>query len=87
MKWPALLTLLVTVAILAMPASAQEVLYTPSATSPGKGIFALRQNVSYESLDGIRADGPFDLNQVTYETAIAYGITADLTLMAHLPLV
>ncbi|MEM9348403.1 MAG: hypothetical protein AAGB26_17580 [Planctomycetota bacterium] len=69
-----------------MTAFAQEVLYTPSATSPGKGIFALRQNVSFESFDGVRADGAFSLDQFTYETAIAYGITADLTLMSHLPL-
>ncbi|MBX2851108.1 MAG: hypothetical protein KTR15_05110 [Phycisphaeraceae bacterium] len=70
-----------------MRTSAQEVLYTPSATSPGTGIFALRQNVSFESFDGMRADGPFELDQLTYETAIAYGVTADLTLMGHLPLV
>ncbi|MEO0476191.1 MAG: hypothetical protein AAF085_09545, partial [Planctomycetota bacterium] len=87
MKWAIPPTLLLAILIPTVTASAQEVLYTPSATSPGKGIFALRQNISYESFDGVRADGPFELNQVSYETAIAYGITADLTIMGHLPLV
>ena len=87
MKWAITPTLLLAILMPTMTTSAQEVLYTPSATSPGKGIFALRQNISYESLDGVRADGSFELNQVSYETAIAYGITADLTIMSHLPLV
>lgn len=64
---------------------AQEVLYTPSATSPGKGITSIRTVAAYESYDGQRADGPFKLDQYTVETILAHGITADLTLMMHLP--
>ena len=80
----------VALAAAAVPVSnarAQEVLFTPSATSPGKGILATRHNISYESYDGVRTDGAFSLDQYTIETAFAYGITADLTFMAHLPLV
>ncbi|MEM6507138.1 MAG: hypothetical protein AAF711_16995 [Planctomycetota bacterium] len=86
MKWAVALTLFTAALLPVLTASGQEVLYTPSATSPGKGIFAVRQNLSFESYDGVRADGAFSLDQFTYETAIAYGITADLTLMSHLPL-
>ncbi|MEM6257138.1 MAG: hypothetical protein AAGI37_02340 [Planctomycetota bacterium] len=86
MKWAVPLTLFTAALLPVLTASGQEVLYTPSATSPGKGIFAVRQNLSFESYDGVRADGAFSLDQFTYETAIAYGITADLTLMSHLPL-
>lgn len=64
---------------------AQEVLYSPSATSPGKGIFATRHNFTYESYDGVRPSGAFSLDQYTVETALAYGITSDLSFMAHLP--
>lgn len=67
-------------------AGAQEVLYTPSATSPGKGIWATRHNFSFESFDGNNAGAPYSLDQTTVETAFAYGITADLTVMGHLPL-
>lgn len=70
---------------LAPVAFAQEVLYTPSATSPGEGIFALRQNFSVESFGSGPVGTAFDLDQYTYETAIAYGFTNDFTLMMHFP--
>lgn len=65
---------------------AQEVLYTPSATSPGKGVPVTRHIFSYESYDGVRGNGPYTLNQYTMDTAFVYGISADLTFMMHVPL-
>jgi len=81
--YPAMLVL---AALSGSSATAQEVLYTPSATSPGKGIFATRHNVSFETLDGVRPDGAFGVDQYTIDNAIAYGIDADLTFMMHFPL-
>lgn len=71
---------------LAYSAGAQEVLYTPSATSPGEGILATRHNFSFETYEGVRPNGAFTLDQYTVENALAYGITSDLTFMAHFPL-
>lgn len=79
------LTTALCLAVFAPSLLAQEVLYTPSATSPGEGVAATRHYFSYESYDGNRANGPFSLDQYTIETAFAYGITSDLTFMMHLP--
>lgn len=70
---------------IAPAALAQEVLYTPSATSPSEGVFATRHNFSVASYDGVRADGPFSLDAYELQTAFAYGISANLTFMMHLP--
>lgn len=66
-------------------ALAQEVLYTPSGTSPGEGIAATRHYFNFESYDNAQATGQFDFNQLTVETAFSYGITSDLTFMIHVP--
>lgn len=64
---------------------AQEVLYTPSATAPGKGVFVARQSYSYERYEGTGPAGAFELDQLTILNSLAYGATPDLTLMLHLP--
>lgn len=72
---------------LTVPAAGQEVLFTPSATAPGKGIFGTRQIVSFESFDAGNAPTPFDVDQTTLTNLLAYGITPDLTASIKLPAV
>lgn len=70
-----------------VPAVGQEVLYTPSATAPGKGIFGTRHIVTHERFDAGNATIPFDVDQTTVTNLLAYGITPDLTVSATLPMV
>ncbi len=70
---------------LAPLAMAQEVIYTPSATSPGKDILMVRHSANFEAYKGTRASGAFEVDQYTIENAIMYGITSDLTFMFHVP--
>jgi len=71
----------------ALPAAAQEVTHTPSATAPSPGVFTYRQLGQYTRFDGARADGSFTVNQFVSEHVLAVGITPDLTAMLHLPMI
>jgi len=78
---------IIVTAMLSPALLAQEVIYTPSATSPGEGIAMTRHSFSYESYGSGPNGTNFSFDQYTFETAIGYGITNDLSFMMHLPVV
>lgn len=73
--------------LLPMHARAQQATDMPAAVQPGKGLWAVRQIARYTRYDASNtATGFGDVEQVDYETVLAYGFARDWVAMLHVPL-
>ena len=71
----------------ALPARAQQVTSQPAAAQPSKGVTLARQKVRWYRLDDERAASARSIDELSIETILAHGLTADFTVMLHLPLI
>ncbi|MEM0913894.1 MAG: hypothetical protein AAGK09_04710 [Planctomycetota bacterium] len=71
----------------AMAVSGQQATNQASATQPGKGVWVFRERLAYMRFENAPDDGggTQDVDQFSAESILAYGITGDLAVMAHLP--
>ena len=68
------------------PAAAQQATDMPAAVQPGKGLWAVRQIAHYVNYDdGNTGRNRGDIDELTYQTTLAYGFARDWVAMLHLP--
>jgi len=73
------------------PVHAQQLLNARNAVQPSEGLFSLRQFAAYHRFVNDPNAPPgnpgADIDQTYLETVLSYGLTRNVTLMGHLPLV
>jgi len=78
---------LLATALVALPAAAQETFFTPSATQPSVGHFAVRERVVWTSLGDDPTGREREGDELAALTTITYGLTRNWSLSLDAPVV
>lgn len=76
-----------TIALLALPAAGQETFFTPAATQPSVGHFAIRERIVWTSLGDDPTSRGREADELSALTTITYGLTRDWSLGLDAPIV